>query len=159
MSDVVMVFIGAGFFFFFCTKWNESCCLESNPINKTEKGKEPDFEEHVILNLSVYASCRTYVRTKGDDDLECLQWCLEIIPKLLFPIFFLRVSAQVHGQHCIWYGECGNSTVVAEKKLNCNYTGPPVPLRDDEGQRLLLVRELSPLQLLVCSSWHLVVWK
>lgn len=47
---------------------NESFCLESNPINKTEKGKEPDFEEHLILNIS-FASCRTEQR--GDDDLKC----------------------------------------------------------------------------------------
>jgi len=57
---------------------------------------------------------------------------------------------QVHGQHCIWYGECGNSTLEG-KKLNCNYTGPPKPL-PDEGLELLQVRGPSPLQLLDCSS-------
>uniref|UniRef100_A0A672RSC7 Niemann-Pick C1 protein-like n=1 Tax=Sinocyclocheilus grahami TaxID=75366 RepID=A0A672RSC7_SINGR len=49
---------------------------------------------------------------------------------------------KVYGQHCIWYGECGNSTKVPEKKLNCNYTGPPFPLPDKEGQDLL--QELCP---------------
>lgn len=71
---------------------------------------------------------------------------INVIPKLLFPM-----SAQVHGQHCIWYGECGNSTVVEEKKLNCNYTGPPKPL-PDEGLELLQVRGPSPAQPVVCSS-------
>uniref|UniRef100_A0A672RU42 Niemann-Pick C1 protein-like n=1 Tax=Sinocyclocheilus grahami TaxID=75366 RepID=A0A672RU42_SINGR len=47
-----------------------------------------------------------------------------------------------HSFHCIWYGECGNSTKVPEKKLNCNYTGPPFPLPDKEGQDLL--QELCP---------------
>lgn len=45
---------------------NESFCLESNPINKTEKGKEPDFEEHLILNISCFASCRTYVQSREE---------------------------------------------------------------------------------------------
>lgn len=40
--------------------------------------------------------------------------------------------------HCVWYGECGNST-VAGKKYNCNYTGPPKPLPPD-GHQLLTVR-------------------
>lgn len=77
---------------------------------------------------------------------------------IIVPNVFSCVYAQVHGQHCIWYGECGNSTKIQEKKLNCNYTGPPIPL-PDEGQELLLVREHSPLQLLVCSSWYLVVYR
>uniref|UniRef100_A0A671MMC6 Niemann-Pick C1 protein-like n=1 Tax=Sinocyclocheilus anshuiensis TaxID=1608454 RepID=A0A671MMC6_9TELE len=55
--------------------------------------------------------------------------------------FALGLS-NVHGQHCIWYGECGNSPKVPEKKLNCNYTGPPIPLPDQEGQDLL--QELCP---------------
>uniref|UniRef100_A0A672RL91 Niemann-Pick C1 protein-like n=1 Tax=Sinocyclocheilus grahami TaxID=75366 RepID=A0A672RL91_SINGR len=55
----------------------------------------------------------------------------------LLKCFLMCVSAQVHGQHCIWYGECGNSPKVPEKKLNCNYTGPPIPLPDQEGQDLL----------------------
>uniref|UniRef100_A0A671L7D7 Niemann-Pick C1 protein-like n=1 Tax=Sinocyclocheilus anshuiensis TaxID=1608454 RepID=A0A671L7D7_9TELE len=53
----------------------------------------------------------------------------------IFLMFLM--SAQVHGQRCIWYGECGNSTKVPEKKLNCNYTGSPLPLPDKEGQDLL----------------------
>lgn len=59
---------------------------------------------------------------------------------LLWTIILL--SQWVHGQHCIWYGECGNSTKIPEKKLNCNYTGPPIPLSDQEGQDLL--KELCP---------------
>ncbi|XP_056327122.1 NPC intracellular cholesterol transporter 1 [Danio aesculapii] len=51
------------------------------------------------------------------------------------------LSHWVHGQHCIWYGECGNSPLHPEKKLNCNYTGPAVPL-PEEGQELL--QELCP---------------
>uniref|UniRef100_A0A671MMH0 Niemann-Pick C1 protein-like n=1 Tax=Sinocyclocheilus anshuiensis TaxID=1608454 RepID=A0A671MMH0_9TELE len=57
-------------------------------------------------------------------------------------IGLLLLVRQVHGQHCIWYGECGNSPKVPEKKLNCNYTGPPIPLPDQEGQDLL--QELCP---------------
>lgn len=92
-NDSLGEFIGEGFFFFFVSapnkvkclvEDNESFCLESNPINKTEKGKEPDFEEHLILNIS-FASCRTEQR--GDDDLKCSWRSLEIIPKLLFPMF------------------------------------------------------------------------
>ncbi|XP_051989877.1 NPC intracellular cholesterol transporter 1-like [Xyrauchen texanus] len=49
----------------------------------------------------------------------------------------ILLSQWVNGQHCIWYGECSNSTKVQEKKYNCNYTGPPKPL-PDEGQELLL---------------------
>lgn len=64
------------------------------------------------------------------------------------------MSTQVHGQHCIWYGECGNSTKIPEKKLNCNYTGPPIPLPDQEGQDLLKVRE--PL---VCCSRRFIVFR
>lgn len=59
---------------------------------------------------------------------------------LLCDVFLLCVFAQVHGQHCIWYGECGNSPKRPEKKLNCNYTGPAVPL-PGEGQELLQVRQ------------------
>uniref|UniRef100_A0AAY5ECK4 SSD domain-containing protein n=1 Tax=Electrophorus electricus TaxID=8005 RepID=A0AAY5ECK4_ELEEL len=50
-------------------------------------------------------------------------------------------SLQAWAQHCIWYGECGNSTILPEKKYNCNYTGPPQPL-PKEGQDLL--KELCP---------------
>ncbi|XP_012710963.2 NPC intracellular cholesterol transporter 1 [Fundulus heteroclitus] len=48
---------------------------------------------------------------------------------------------RVEAQHCVWYGECGESTVVPGKKYNCNYTGPPVPLQP-EGYELLA--ELCP---------------
>ncbi|KAI7810103.1 putative Niemann-Pick C1 protein, partial [Triplophysa rosa] len=53
----------------------------------------------------------------------------------------ILLSHWVYGQHCIWYGECGNSTAVLGKKYNCNYTGPPKPLPED-GQELLM--ELCP---------------
>ncbi|XP_073710084.1 NPC intracellular cholesterol transporter 1 [Misgurnus anguillicaudatus] len=52
----------------------------------------------------------------------------------------ILLSQWVHSQHCIWYGECGKSD-IPEKKLNCNYTGPPLPL-SGEGQELL--QELCP---------------
>lgn len=45
---------------------------------------------------------------------------------------------QVEAQHCVWYGECDESTQVPGKKYNCNYTGPPIPL-PDEGYELLMV--------------------
>ncbi|XP_076838212.1 NPC intracellular cholesterol transporter 1 [Brachyhypopomus gauderio] len=44
-------------------------------------------------------------------------------------------------QHCIWYGECGNSEILPAKKYNCNYTGPAKPL-PKEGQDLLM--EICP---------------
>ncbi|XP_035025162.2 NPC intracellular cholesterol transporter 1 [Hippoglossus stenolepis] len=47
----------------------------------------------------------------------------------------------VEAQHCVWYGECGESQLVHEKKYNCNYTGPPIPLQP-EGFELLT--ELCP---------------
>eukprot|EP00064_Thunnus_orientalis_P007459 superscaffoldBa00000832_g7480 len=47
----------------------------------------------------------------------------------------------VGAQHCVWYGECGESVKVPGKKYNCNYTGPPMPLQD-EGYDLLT--ELCP---------------
>lgn len=47
----------------------------------------------------------------------------------------------VGAQHCVWYGECGESAKVPGKKYNCNYTGPPMPLQD-EGYDLL--KELCP---------------
>ncbi|XP_056599830.1 NPC intracellular cholesterol transporter 1 [Triplophysa dalaica] len=52
----------------------------------------------------------------------------------------ILLSHWVYCQHCIWYGECGNSTLYG-KKYNCNYTGPPKPLPED-GQELLM--ELCP---------------
>ncbi|XP_062844133.1 NPC intracellular cholesterol transporter 1 [Trichomycterus rosablanca] len=56
-------------------------------------------------------------------------------------IIVLSDTQQAEAQHCIWYGECGNSTILPEKKYNCNYTGPPKPLPKD-GQDLLM--ELCP---------------
>uniref|UniRef100_A0A673B8K7 SSD domain-containing protein n=1 Tax=Sphaeramia orbicularis TaxID=375764 RepID=A0A673B8K7_9TELE len=47
---------------------------------------------------------------------------------------------QVEADHCVWYGECGESK-VSGKKYNCNYTGPPIPL-PSEGYDLLA--ELCP---------------
>ncbi|XP_040027368.2 NPC intracellular cholesterol transporter 1 [Gasterosteus aculeatus] len=46
----------------------------------------------------------------------------------------------VDAQHCVWYGECGDSK-IAGKKYNCNYTGPPKPLQAG-GHELLA--ELCP---------------
>uniref|UniRef100_A0A671XS01 Niemann-Pick disease, type C1 n=1 Tax=Sparus aurata TaxID=8175 RepID=A0A671XS01_SPAAU len=45
-------------------------------------------------------------------------------------------------QHCVWYGECGESEKVPGKKYNCKYTGPAVPL-PSEGSDLLTVQTLS----------------
>ncbi|XP_017557987.1 NPC intracellular cholesterol transporter 1 [Pygocentrus nattereri] len=56
-------------------------------------------------------------------------------------IIFLSQTRRAQAQHCIWYGECSNSTILPEKKYNCNYTGPPKPLPKD-GQGLL--QELCP---------------
>ncbi|CAN9502925.1 unnamed protein product [Ophioblennius macclurei] len=47
----------------------------------------------------------------------------------------------VGAQHCVWYGECGDSVKVPGKKYNCNYTGPPIPLEPDGYQ---LLTELCP---------------
>ncbi|XP_034559487.1 NPC intracellular cholesterol transporter 1 [Notolabrus celidotus] len=47
----------------------------------------------------------------------------------------------VEAQHCVWYGECGESEKVPGKKYNCNYTGPSIPLAS-EGYELLT--ELCP---------------
>lgn len=52
-------------------------------------------------------------------------------------MFFLSFC-QVEAQHCVWYGECGESVKVPGKKYNCNYTGPPRPL-DAKGYDLLTV--------------------
>uniref|UniRef100_A0A3P9APQ1 SSD domain-containing protein n=1 Tax=Esox lucius TaxID=8010 RepID=A0A3P9APQ1_ESOLU len=51
------------------------------------------------------------------------------------------LASQVQAQHCVWYGECGESAKVPGKKYNCNYTGPPKPL--PAGGHELLV-ELCP---------------
>ena len=53
-------------------------------------------------------------------------------------------SCQVEAQHCVWYGECGASEKVPEKKYNCNYTGPALPLQS-EGYPLLKVSCFLPL--------------
>uniref|UniRef100_A0A4W6C657 Niemann-Pick disease, type C1 n=1 Tax=Lates calcarifer TaxID=8187 RepID=A0A4W6C657_LATCA len=52
-------------------------------------------------------------------------------------VFFLSCY-QVEAEHCVWYGECGESVKVPGKKYNCNYTGPPKPLHP-EGYELLTV--------------------
>lgn len=51
---------------------------------------------------------------------------------------FLLSFDQVEAEHCVWYGECGESIKVPGKKYNCNYTGPPKPLQA-EGYELLTV--------------------
>lgn len=65
----------------------------------------------------------------------------------------IRVSVpQVGAQHCVWYGECGESEKVPGKKYNCNYTGPPKPLAP-EGYDLLTVHAgLSTLNQLLCFT-------
>lgn len=57
-------------------------------------------------------------------------------------IVFLFSLCQVEAQHCVWYGECGESEKVPGKKYNCKYTGPAVPL-PSEGSDLLTVQTLS----------------
>uniref|UniRef100_A0A8C4F4B2 Niemann-Pick disease, type C1 n=1 Tax=Dicentrarchus labrax TaxID=13489 RepID=A0A8C4F4B2_DICLA len=54
---------------------------------------------------------------------------------------FLLSFCQVEAQHCVWYGECGESVKVPGKKYNCKYTGSPIPLQS-EGYDLLT--ELCP---------------
>uniref|UniRef100_H3DBI8 Niemann-Pick disease, type C1 n=1 Tax=Tetraodon nigroviridis TaxID=99883 RepID=H3DBI8_TETNG len=49
--------------------------------------------------------------------------------------------SQVEAHHCVWYGECDESSLVPGKKYNCNYTGPPRPL-PQEGYEVL--QELCP---------------
>ncbi|XP_029309885.1 NPC intracellular cholesterol transporter 1 [Cottoperca gobio] len=61
-------------------------------------------------------------------------------------LFFIILLSEGHfrwveAQHCVWYGECGESVKVPGKKYNCNYTGPAVPLHS-EGYDLLT--ELCP---------------
>ncbi|KAM4705653.1 NPC intracellular cholesterol transporter 1 [Rhinophrynus dorsalis] len=57
---------------------------------------------------------------------------------------FLLAAVQhpklVSSQHCVWYGECGNSTIEG-KRLNCAYSGPPISL-PEEGHTLL--QQLCP---------------
>ncbi|KAM4552286.1 NPC intracellular cholesterol transporter 1 [Odontesthes bonariensis] len=64
----------------------------------------------------------------------------------LYLLFFIILLSEgyfrwVGAQHCVWYGECGASVKVPEKKYNCNYTGPARPLQS-EGYPLL--KELCP---------------
>ncbi|KAG7526301.1 Niemann-Pick C1 protein [Solea senegalensis] len=65
---------------------------------------------------------------------------------VLSALFFITVLSQeqfrwVEADHCVWYGQCGESVQVPGSKYNCNYTGPPVPLHP-EGYELLT--ELCP---------------
>ncbi|KAM3866473.1 NPC intracellular cholesterol transporter 1 [Diretmus argenteus] len=64
---------------------------------------------------------------------------------LLLLFFFILLTEGhyrwVQAQHCVWYGECGESVKVPGKKYNCNYTGSPIPL-PSEGYELLA--ELCP---------------
>ncbi|KAM9845012.1 NPC intracellular cholesterol transporter 1 [Aulostomus maculatus] len=61
---------------------------------------------------------------------------------ILFFIAFLSEGyfRWVEAQHCVWYGECGESEKVRGKKYNCNYTGPPKALNES----LELLTELCP---------------
>ncbi|XP_030628972.1 NPC intracellular cholesterol transporter 1 [Chanos chanos] len=59
----------------------------------------------------------------------------------LFIVLSETQNQWVQAQHCVWYGECGESVLVPGKRYNCNYTGPPIPL-PEEGHDLLL--ELCP---------------
>ncbi|XP_048019192.1 NPC intracellular cholesterol transporter 1 [Megalobrama amblycephala] len=81
------------------------------------------------VTLEKSSGVRGAMPLAGRKQIFCLLWAI------------ILLSKSVHGQHCIWYGECGNSPKIQEKKLNCNYTGPPIPL-PDEGQELL--QELCP---------------
>lgn len=60
---------------------------------------------------------------------------------LFFVILLSGFLRWVEAQHCVWYGECGESSQVPGKKYNCKYDGPPVPLKT-EGYELLT--ELCP---------------
>ncbi|XP_047225004.1 NPC intracellular cholesterol transporter 1 [Girardinichthys multiradiatus] len=60
---------------------------------------------------------------------------------LFFVVLLSGYHRWVEAQHCVWYGQCGESEKVPGKKYNCNYTGPPVPLKT-EGYELLT--ELCP---------------
>uniref|UniRef100_A0AAY4BYF5 SSD domain-containing protein n=1 Tax=Denticeps clupeoides TaxID=299321 RepID=A0AAY4BYF5_9TELE len=45
-------------------------------------------------------------------------------------VIFMFFLINARAQHCIWYGECGESQVPG-KKYNCNYTGPALPLPEE----------------------------
>ncbi|XP_034038558.1 NPC intracellular cholesterol transporter 1 [Thalassophryne amazonica] len=65
-----------------------------------------------------------------------------LLCKLLFLLLLAgRYFRGTEAQHCVWYGECGESVILPGKKYNCNYTGPPIPL-PPEGSELLT--ELCP---------------
>lgn len=57
--------------------------------------------------------------------------------------------SQVGAQHCVWYGECDRSEKVPEKKYNCNYTGPPLPLPSEGLDLLEVLGGLSSVILLL----------
>lgn len=65
---------------------------------------------------------------------------------------FLLSFCQVEAQHCVWYGECGESEKVPGKKYNCNYTGPPRPL-DSTGYDLLTVHSILMLFVLLLLTF------
>ncbi|CAJ1072507.1 NPC intracellular cholesterol transporter 1 [Xyrichtys novacula] len=69
------------------------------------------------------------------------------LPRKSFPCVLLLFILLAEGhfrwdeaQHCVWYGECGESKVPG-KKYNCNYTGPSRPLEPDGFE---LLTELCP---------------
>lgn len=51
----------------------------------------------------------------------------------------LHLPNKVSSQHCVWYGECGKAE--GEKRYNCEYLGPPIPL-PEAGHELL--QQLCP---------------
>ncbi|XP_063779664.1 NPC intracellular cholesterol transporter 1 [Pseudophryne corroboree] len=61
-----------------------------------------------------------------------------LIPSLCL-LIALHLASTVSGQHCVWYGECGESE--SGKRYNCEYLGPPIPL-PEEGHELL--QQLCP---------------
>ncbi|KAM8839461.1 NPC intracellular cholesterol transporter 1 [Synchiropus picturatus] len=75
-------------------------------------------------------------RTMGSSSMRSGFWFLLVIVLLSVGHF-----QWVEAQQCVWYGQCGDSQIVHGKKYNCNYTGPPLPLKE-EGYDLL--KELCP---------------
>lgn len=89
------------------------------------------YIQHILLkNNILYADQNTNKRAKYRRNI----------------IVFLLSLCQVEAQHCVWYGECGESQKVPGKKYNCNYTGPAVPL-PSEGSDLLTVQTSLFLQI------------
>lgn len=79
----------------------------------------------------------------------------------MITVFVLSFS-QVEAQHCVWFGECGESEKVPGKKYNCNYTGLPIPLKS-EGYDLLTVHAVSwwfcpVIADIWCSSQYFVTY-